>query len=87
MGKPYGEKPTSTAYSDCLRAATGFCVNSQRMSVSEALAETGEGDLLSVGRSLLLSPPVGLRASSGSYGFLRPGTACRGVSSVVGSGG
>ena len=28
VGKPYGEKPTATASYDCLRAITGFCVNS-----------------------------------------------------------
>ena len=41
VGKPFGEKPTSPVVYDCLRASTGFCVNSQRMSVSEAPAETG----------------------------------------------
>ena len=44
VGKPYGEKPTATAGYDYLRAITGFCVNSQRMSISEALAETRGGD-------------------------------------------
>jgi hypothetical protein len=54
VGKPFGEKPTSPVIYDCLRASTGFCVNSQRMSVIEALAETGGGDLLPIGRLLLL---------------------------------
>ena len=85
VGKPFGEKPTSAAGYDCLCADTGFCVNPQRMSVSEAPAETGGGDLLLVGRLPLLLPPAGLRASSGSRGFLRPGTACCVVPGTVGS--
>jgi hypothetical protein len=56
VGKPFGEKPTSPAGYDCLRASTGFCVNSQRMSVSEAPVKTGGGDLLPVERLLLLWP-------------------------------
>jgi hypothetical protein len=55
-GKPYGEKPPSTAGYDCVRAFTCFCVNSQRMCVSGAPAETGGGDSLPVGRLRLLSP-------------------------------
>ena len=87
VGKPFGKKPTSPVVYDCLRASTGFCVNSQRMSVSEAPAETGGGDLLPVRKLLLLSPLEALRASSGSLGFLRLGTACRVVPGAVGSGG
>ena len=75
MGKPFGEKPTSPVVCDCLRASTGFCVNSQRISVSEALAKTRGGDLLPVGKLLLLLPLEALRASSGSLGFLRLRTA------------
>ena len=85
VGKPFSEKPTSPVVYDCLRASTGFCVNSQRMSVSEAPAETRGGDLLPIERLLLLLPLRALRASSGSLEFLRPGTACRVVSSAVGS--
>src|SRR5258708_13857756 len=70
MGKPFGEKPTSPVVYDCLRASTGFCVNSQRMSVSKAPAETGGGDLLPVRNLLLLLPLKALRVSSGSLGFL-----------------
>jgi hypothetical protein len=76
VGKPFGEKPTSPASYDCLRASTGFCVNSQRMSISEAPIEIGGGDLSHVGMSLLLLPLEALRASSDSLGFLRLGTAC-----------
>jgi hypothetical protein len=85
VGKPFGEKPTSPVGYDCLRASTGFCVNSQRMSISKALAETRGGDLLLVGRLLLLLPLKALRASSGSLEFLRYGTACYAVSSNVDS--
>ena len=85
VGKPFGEKPTSPVVYDCLRASTGFCVNSQRMSVSEAPAETGGGDLLLVGRLLLLLPLGALRASSDNLVFLRLGTACYAVSGTVGS--
>jgi hypothetical protein len=84
-GKPYGEKPPSSAGYDCVRAFTGFCVNPQRMSVSEAPAETGGGDLLPVGRLRLPLPRGALRASSGSPGFLRPGTVSLDVSGVRGS--
>ena len=56
VGKPFSEKPTSAVGYDCLRASTGFCVNSQRMSISEAPAETGGGGLLLIGRLLLLLP-------------------------------
>jgi hypothetical protein len=28
VGKPFGEKPTSPVVYNCLRASTGFCVNS-----------------------------------------------------------
>jgi hypothetical protein len=87
VGKPFGEKPTSPAGYDCLRASTGFCVNLQRMSVSEAPVETGGGDLLPVERLPLLLPLKALRASSSSHGFLRLGTACYAVSGAVGSGG
>ena len=76
VGKPCGEKPTATVSYDCLRAITGFCVNSQRISISKALAKTRGGDLSLVGRLPLLSPPEGLRVSSGSRGFLRLRTAC-----------
>ena len=85
VGKPFGKKPTSPVVYDCLRASTGFCVNSQRMSVSEAPAETGGGDLLPVGMLLLLLPLEALRASSGSLGFLRLRTACYAVFSTAGS--
>ena len=46
VGKPFGEKPTSAASYDCLRANTGFYINLQRISISEALAKTRGGDLL-----------------------------------------
>ena len=85
VGKPFGEKPTSPVVYDCLRASTGFCVNSQRMSVSEAPAETGGGDLWSVRKLLLLLPLEALRASSGSLGFLHVGIACYAAFSTVGS--
>jgi hypothetical protein len=71
VGKPFSENPTSPVGYDCLRASTGFCANSQRMSVSEAPAETGGGDLFPAGRMLLLLPLKSLRASSGSLEFLR----------------
>ena len=85
MGKPFGEKPTSPVVFDCLRASTGFCVNSQRMSVSEAPAGTGGGDLLPVRKLLLLSPLEALRASSDSLGFLCLGTTCYAVFGTAGS--
>ena len=85
VGKPFGEKPTSPAGYDCLRASTGFCVNSQRMSVSEASVETGGGDLLPVERLLLLLPLKAIRASSGSLGFLHLGIACYAAFGTVGS--
>jgi hypothetical protein len=85
VGKPFGEKPTSPVGYDCLLASTGFCVNSQRMSISEAPVETGGGDLLPVEISLLLLPLRALRASSGSLGFLRLGTACYAAFSTAGS--
>ena len=85
VGKPFGEKPTSPVVYDCLRASTGFCVNSQRMSVSEALAETGGGDLLPVRNLLLLLPLEALRASSGSLGFLYLRIAYYAVFSTAGS--
>ena len=87
VGKPYGEKPTTTTGYDCLRAITGFYINSQRMSISKALAETRGGDLSLIGRLPLLSPPEGLRVSSGSRGFLRLRLACYVMPSTVGSGG
>ena len=87
VGKPYGEKPTATTGYDCLRAITGFCVNSQRISVSKALAETRGGDLSLIGRLPLLSPPEGLRVSSGSHGFLRLRTAYYVIPGTIGSGG
>ena len=71
VGKPFGENPTSTASYGCLRASTGFCVNSQRISISEALIETRGGDLLPVGSSLLALPLEVLQASSGSHRVLR----------------
>ena len=83
VGKPFGEKPTSPVIYDCLRASTGFCVNSQ--SVSEAPAETGGGDLLPVGMLLLLLPLEALRASSDSLGFLYLRIACYAVFSTAGS--
>ena len=85
VGKPFGEKPTSPVIYDYLRASTGFCVNSQRMSVSEALAETGGGDLLPVRKLLLLLPLEALRASSGSLGFLYLRIDCCATFSTVGS--
>ena len=54
VGKPFGEKPTSAVVYDCLHASTGFCVNSQRISISKALAKTRGGDLLPIERLLLL---------------------------------
>ena len=87
VGKPFGKKPTSPVGYNCLRASTGFCVNSQRMSVSKALVKTGGGDLLPVERSLLLLPLGALRASSGSLGFLRLRAARYAVSGTVDSGG
>ena len=85
VGKPFGEKPTSPVSYDCLRASTGFCVNLQRMSVSEAPAETGGGDLLPVGMLLLLLPLEALRVSSDSLGFLYLGIAYYAVFSTTGS--
>ena len=70
VGKPFSEKPTSPVVYDYLRASTGFCVNSQRISVSKALAKTRGGDLLPVRKLLLLLPLEALRASSSSLGFL-----------------
>jgi hypothetical protein len=84
-GKPCGEKPSSSAGYNCLRAFTFFCVNSQRVSISEAPAETGGGGLLPVKTLPLPLPHEALRASSGSRGFLRPGTACCVVPGTVGS--
>ena len=85
VGKPFGEKPTSPVVFDCLRASTGFCVNSQRMSVSEAPAETGGGDLLPVRKLLLLLPLEALRASSSSLGFLYLRIAYYAAFSTIGS--
>ena len=85
VGKPFGEKPTSPVGYNCLLASTGFCVNSQRMSVSEAPAETGGGDLLLVRKLLLLLPLKALRASSGSLGFLCLRTAYYAASGIVDS--
>jgi hypothetical protein len=85
VGNLFGKKPTSPAVSNCLRASTGFCVNSQRMSISKALAETGGGDLLPVERLLLFLPPEALRVSSGSLGFLRPYIAYYVTSGITGS--
>jgi len=85
VGKPFGEKPTSPVIYDCLRASTGFCVNLQRMSVSEAPAETGGGDLLPVRNLLLLLPLKALRVSSGSLGFLYLRIAYYAVFSTAGS--
>ena len=85
MGKPFGEKPTSPVIYDCLRASTGFCVNSQRISISKALAETRGGDLLPVRKLLLLLPLEALRASSSSLGFLYLRIACYAAFSTVGS--
>ena len=85
VGTPFGKKPTSPVVYDCLRASTGFCVNSQRMSVSEALAETGGGDLLSVRKLLLLLPLKALRVSSDSLGFLYLRIAYYAVFSTAGS--
>lgn len=84
-GKHYGEKPPSSAGYNCVRAFTCFCVNSQRMCISEAPAGTGGGDSLPVGSLLLLSPHEALRAFSGSFEFLLLGTACYDVPGVVGS--
>jgi hypothetical protein len=85
VGKPFGEKPTSPVGYDCLRASTGFCVNSQRMSISKALAETRGGGLLLIGRLPLLLPLKALRVSSSSLEFLRPGTACYAKSGTIDS--
>src|SRR5258707_669287 len=87
VGKPFGEKPTSPASYDCLRASTGFCVNLQRMSVSKAPVKTGGEDLLPIEGSLLLLPLRALQISSNSLGFLRLRTAYYAVSSTVNSGG
>ena len=76
---------TSPVGYDCLRASTGFCVNSQRMSISEAPAETGGGGLLLIGRLLLLLPLKALRVSSSSLEFLYPGTACYAESGTIDS--
>ena len=70
VGKPFGEKPTSPVVCDCLRASTGFYINSQRISISKALAETRGGDLLPIRKLLLLLPLEALRVSSSSLGFL-----------------
>ena len=85
VGKPFGEKPTSPVVFDCLRASTGFCVNSQRMSISKAPAETGGGDLLPVRKLLLLLLFKALRVSSGSLGFLCLRTACYAAFGTAGS--
>jgi hypothetical protein len=85
VGKPFSEKPTSAVGYDCLRASTGFCVNSQRISIGEAPAETRGGGLLLIGRLLLLLPLKALRVSSGSLEFLRPGTACYAESGTIDS--
>ena len=85
MGKPFGKKPTSPVIYDCLRASTGFCVNSQRISISKALAKTRGGDLLPVRKLLLLLPLKALRASSSSLGFLHLGIACYAAFGTVGS--
>jgi hypothetical protein len=60
VGKPFGKKPTSPVGYDYLRASTGFCVNSQRISISKTLAKTRGGDLLLIERLLLLLPLIAL---------------------------
>jgi hypothetical protein len=85
VGKPFGEKPTSPVVYDCLRASTGFCVNSQRISVSEALAKTRGGDLLPIRKLLLLLPLKTLRVSSSSLGFLYLRIAYYATFSTIGS--
>jgi hypothetical protein len=85
VGKPYSKKPTTTTSYDYLRAITGFCVNSQRISISKALVKTRGGDLLLIGRLPLLSLPEGLRVSSSSRGFLYLRIAYYVIPSTIGS--
>ena len=68
-----------------MRAFTCFCVNPQRICVSEALAETRGGDSLPIGRLRLLSPHGALRVFSSSSGFLLPSIAYHATLSVLGS--
>ena len=84
-GKPYGEKPPSTTGYDYVRVFTCFCVNSQRICVSKALAKTRGGDLLPIETLQLLSPRETLRVSSSSSGFLLPSIAYRATLSVIDS--
>jgi hypothetical protein len=85
VGKPFGKKPTSPIGYDCLRASTSFYVNSQRISISKALAKTRGGGLLLIERLLLLLPLKALRVSSSSLKFLRPGIAYYTKSSTIDS--
>ena len=66
-------------------APTGFCVNSQRMSISKAPAETRGGDLLPIRKLLLLLLLEALRVSSSSLGFLYLRIACYVAFGTVGS--